>query len=326
MPVRPAWLLLFTVPTACAFVRPPSGVFLPASSHRASASNSNGALLSLSRTAEAEKNPGAIGVGRPVEDVHGALSDALWNVNYIMNPEFWHAPTTPAVLKSFYEETLTTGALAKESTIPEAGLGLFAARDLEKGTIVALYPTHTLGINFFNGGSEWVALDSDDQDYFMAASENDEPNYSLFLLGNRKEEAEFDEAMIVDCNPNRPDLAGWMAHRINDGATVLSNDERGALLYLKQSVEKQNVVIAPYGPSPLLAAFTTRDVEEGEELFTSYGLSYWWDASFPKNEWVEKTDTIKSKEKLLFEKYLYYSQAGLYQREADALATIFDEL
>ena len=86
-------------------------------------------------------------------------------------------------------------------------------------------------------------------------------------------------------------------------------------------------MISPWGYTPLLAAFVTKDIKEGEEIFTSYGLSYWLDASFPNNdECVEKTDRIKKHERLLFEQYLYYSRAGLFSKEANALQTIFDEL
>ena len=331
MPTQPALLfsLIFAIPTACAFVGPHAGGFLPASSHQTSTWSNLASSLSTTTTAAAaaaEEAGGVVEGRRSVKDVHTALSDALWNVNYLMDPEFWSASATPDVLQSFHAE-MASSVVTKASTIQAAGQGLFAARDIKAGSIATLCPTHTMGINFFDGGSEWVALDTDDQDYFMAASENDAPNYSLFLLGNRPEEAEFDGAMIVDCNPNRPDRTGWMAHRINDGAQILTNDESGVLEYLKKTRRRQNTVISPWGPTPLLAAFVTRDIKEGEEMFTSYGLSYWLDASFPnKDEWVEKTDRIKMQERLLFEQCLHYSRAGLFSKEANALQTIFDEL
>ena len=326
--LAPLFSLLFTPLTACAFVWPHAGVFLPPSSHQTSTWSNLASSLSTTAAAAAaaaaEEADGFVEGRRSAKDVQGALSNALWNVNYLMDPEFGSTPSTPETLRSFFESLASV--ITKESTIQGAGQGLFAARDINAGSIVTLYPVHTMGINFFSGGSEWVALDDDDQDYFMAASEHDAPNYSLFLLGNRPEEAEFDGAMIVDCNPNRPDRTGWMAHRMNDGAQILSNDESGVLEYMDQSLKKQNAVIAPWGPSPLLAAFATKDIEEGEEIFTSYGLSYWLDTYFPnKDEWVEKTDRIKKHERLLFEQYLYYSHAGLFPKESNALQTIFDE-
>ena len=323
MPIQPALLfpLIFAItPTACAFV---GGGFLRQTS---TWSNLASSLSTTTTAAVAEEADGVVEGSRSVKDVHAALSDALWNVNYLMDPEFWRSAATPDVLRSFHAE-MASSVVTKASTIKAAGQGLFAARDIKAGSIVTLYPAHIMGINFFDGGSEWVALDTDDQDYFMAASENDAPNYSLFLLGNRPEEAAFDGKMIVDCNPNRPDRAGWMAHRINDGARILTNDESGVLEYLHKSLKKQNAVVAPWGPSPLLAAFATKDMKEGEEIFISYGLAYWLDASVPnKDEWVAKTDQIKTHERRLFEQYFYYSQAGLFSKEANVLQAIFDEL
>lgn len=316
-------LIFAIIPTACAFVGPHAGGFLLQTSTR---SNLASSLSTTTTAAVAEEADGVVEGSRSVKDVHAALSDALWNVNYLMDPEFWRSAATPDVLRSFHAE-MASSVVTKASTIKAAGQGLFAARDIKAGSIVTLYPAHIMGINFFDGGSEWVALDTDDQDYFMAASENDAPNYSLFLLGNRPEEAAFDGTMIVDCNPNRPDRTGWMAHRINDGARILTNDESGVEEYLHKSLGKQNAVIAPWGPSPLLAAFATKDVKEGEEIFISYGVSYWLDASVPnKDEWVERSDRIKQHERLLFEQYFYYSQAGLFSKEANALQAIFDEL
>ena len=225
MPTQSALLfrLLFAIPAACAFVGPHAGGFLPASSHQTSTWSNLASSLSTTTTAAAaaaaaEEADGVVEGRRSMKDVHAALSDALWNMNYLMDPEFWSASTTPDVLRSFHAE-MASSVVTKASTIQAAGQGLFAARDIKAGSIATLYPIHTMGVNFFDGGSEWVALERDDQDYFVAASENDAPNYSLFLLGNRPEEAEFDGAMIVDCNPNRPDrTAGWrtesmMEHR-----------------------------------------------------------------------------------------------------------------
>lgn len=259
-----------------------------------------------------------------IDELQDALSNALCNTNYIMHPAFWQTETD-AALQSFYQSLLDS-VKTKTSTIPGAGLGLFAARDIEAGSIVSFYPVHTMGCNLFRGGSEWVALDDTDQEYSMSTVEHNGPNYALYLLGNRPPEAEYDGTMIVDCNPNRPDIPGWIAHRINDGAIIEENTERGILSYLEKSMQKQNVVISPWGPSPLLAAFTTKDICKGEELFTSYGVSYWLDATFSEQEWQKKTDAIKEKEKLLFECYLYYAKSGSYQREADALQAVFDSL
>ena len=77
-------------------------------------------------------------------------------------------------------------------------------------------------------------------------------------------------------NPNQSDSnGGWIGHYINDGATVSTNSEVGMLDYYSASRQCKNCVHIPFGPAPLIATVTTRKVNKGEELFTSYGCLYW---------------------------------------------------
>ena len=153
MPTTPSALfpLLFAFATSCCPFSRPCAAFSPVSMQTAGAR----VALSLSTVAEKADDGAVDGKGRSNEGVHAALSDALWNVNYIMSPEFWKASTTPAVLQLFYEKTLATNGRTKESTIPQAGRGLFAARDLKAGSIVALYPVHTNGNKSL---SRWIRM------------------------------------------------------------------------------------------------------------------------------------------------------------------------
>jgi hypothetical protein len=77
----------------------------------------------------------------------------------------------------------------------------------------------------------------------------------------------------VDGAADRFSSVGFDSHRINDGATVLSNTESGALSYYRASRNAANCAHVPFGPSPLLATVTTRKVQRGEELLTTYGCS-----------------------------------------------------
>jgi hypothetical protein len=65
-------------------------------------------------------------------------------------------------------------------------------------------------------------------------------------------------------------------------------------------------VSIPFGPAPICAAVTIQDVYEGDELFVSYGYSYWMDAlGLPdEEEWTEKTDEILSNEERVFEEIM----------------------
>jgi hypothetical protein len=167
------------------------------------------------------------------------------------------------------------------------------------------------------GSSLWItSTDPIDQDYFFPAVDQEEeqqqrtrPNYSVCLLGTRPPEHEFWRcgfSPFVDANPNRRLIVGkeydqekggggpWQGQLVNDGAALLttvggdgtatststsSTTERAIVEYLHASLQAANCALIPFGPSPLLAVATTRPVQKGEELFLSYGVSYWLDAA-----------------------------------------------
>ena len=173
-----------------------------------------------------------------------------------------------------------------ESSIVGAGMGLFAQRDIPGGTIIAFYPVHGMGMDLSNDEesedfSIFIGLDPTDQQYFDLTS-NDDYLQEYLVLGNRTlgtaglAQVVSDMSLLVDINPNRICHPPWIGHFINDGATLEINSEQGIMDYNQQSQEAKNCIHAvPFGPLPIMASVTTRDVKEGEELFASYGGSYW---------------------------------------------------
>jgi hypothetical protein len=101
-----------------------------------------------------------------------------------------------------------------------------------------------------------------------------------------------DDVLFVDVNPNRPVTLGWQSHLINDGATVETNNESGVLNYYEKSRRAKNCVHVPFGPAPILATVTSRKVKKGQELFTTYGCTYWLDALLGVDE--ESTDITQA--------------------------------
>ena len=83
--------------------------------------------------------------------------------------------------------------------------------------------------------------------------------------------------VYVDANPTRPHVPGWMAHLANDCAVVGADaTEAEILAYYATCEQKANCAMLPFGAAaPVMALVTTRDVEDGEELLTAYGHSYW---------------------------------------------------
>lgn len=168
----------------------------------------------------------------------------------------------------------------RESSISGAGKGIFAKQDIKPGVIVGFYPVHGIGVDFDDVSSICFGATLKDQEYFDDDTADErQANYIQYLIGSRRlGEADFgtDTTLFVNVNPSHSDSnGGWIGHYINDGATVSTNSEVGMLDYYAASRQTKNCVHIPFGPAPLIATVTTRKVNKGEELFTSYGCLYW---------------------------------------------------
>ena len=193
----------------------------------------------------------------------------------------------------------------RESSLPAgAGLGLFATSGIRSGTIITFYPVHSIGIVDADGGQvrrvsmdastgltrERGGADDDDRDDDDDDDDDDE-SYLLHVFGSRplmgadvsRDLGGSSIFVDVDVAPRMGEdgaevatiasSRGFDGHRVNDGATVLSNDERGALDYYRASRAAKNCVHVPFGPSPLLALVSTKKIRRGDELLTTYGCS-----------------------------------------------------
>ena len=157
---------------------------------------------------------------------------------------------------------------------PTAGTGLFAARDLPAGTLVALYPAHAIGC-----GEQNVFYDTN-RDYFKKQTSSGSLRpYRQSVLGDRSlfgvANDQIEDPFFIDANPEQALVDGWTAHLVNDGAVCAAGDEASVVRYYEASLVRRNCLIVPVGPAPLMGYATTRDVEAGEELLTTYGAEYW---------------------------------------------------
>lgn len=190
--------------------------------------------------------------------------------------------------------------VCRESSIPGAGQGIFALRNIKAGCVVGFYPVHGIGVDFEDASSVCIGATLEDQQHFdeMDTDEEAGNNYIQYLIGSRRiGAADFgdDGKLFVNVNPSRTDgTGGWIGHYINDGATVATNSEKGMLDYYSDSLRRKNCVHVPFGPAPLIATVTTRKVKKGEELFTSYGCLYWIEAMLQQGEiCADVTDAVQ---------------------------------
>lgn len=263
-----------------------------------------------------------------VDGVCDILGQALMQSQVLQHHtnDVLHDPTKPNLSRLFLD--LQQSVYPQISTINNAGRGLFASRDFGRGEIVSLYPVHSVGVVI---GDEFrAATSTDDQHYFEERSY--ETGYRINLIGNRLFPGGFkfdgtQQVPYIDTNPDNPDRPGWMAHLINDCATVSVNGENMAektiLKYYETVSQRCNCLIVPFGPAPLCAAVTTQTVAKGEELFLSYGHKYW--SAAERNILTER---IQAAQDAVYDQIMAAMDAveASYRQEALELGEIFDLL
>ena len=74
-----------------------------------------------------------------------AVAGRFWFAAPVSSPHF---VLVVLLLLEQMMQTCRDSVEISDSTIPGAGRGLFASRDIAKGTIIALYPIHSLGCQF----------------------------------------------------------------------------------------------------------------------------------------------------------------------------------
>ena len=260
---------------------------------------------------------------------HQAIQSALLQIDEIHKQESL----------SLFFQTIDKIVETKPSLIAGAGMGLFAKKNIKSGTIVSFYPVHAIGVDF---GESSVCLASSDarQGYFQGDSINSindatgtdggawNGSYLQYIIGSRPlagrcvADVFGGDALFVDVDPNGIDRVGWKGHYVNDGAVVEACDEANIVQYYQQSRRLKNCVHVPFGPCPILAVVATRKVQKGEELFTTYGGSYWLEKLMPGMD-VDVTDAIRH-EGLGVAKDIFVSMQSIsltYQREAGMLSS-----
>ena len=162
-----------------------------------------------------------------------------------------------------------------ESTIPDAGRGVFASCDLVAGDLVTLYPGDAIRIDATLFGYNHVSCCSAAEDGALVI-----PDASLL---SRARDYEIEVATPTH-DADRPPLTAllgdplqvnepaYLGHMLNDAAVC--STELMADVYAAESARTRNV--EPVGIEGChLAILATRNVRQGEELFLTYGAPYW---------------------------------------------------
>lgn len=162
------------------------------------------------------------------------------------------------------------------------GSGVFATKAIPANVVVSFYPvdavhnTHTGYVTIYNRDDGLDLVVGSD---FLTQVAND---YTFRLDPKRN--------LSIIANPQRRTKNTLLGHLINDGATdvfagtcVTQLCKKPALLhrlilqYLKETTTYRNCRFHPTANRRLISIVTTRAIEPGEELFVSYGTTYWFE-------------------------------------------------
>jgi len=172
--------------------------------------------------------------------------------------------------------------------------------------MVTLYPVHRVLQSLGDGRGAACLAEDVDEAYFRPTKQISQEELTYRQIAYRQTYSHPDpsrpETFQVDANPSRPDLQGWLGHRINDGATLApgSSSDEEVLQYYKESAARRNLCAVALCV-PLIGFVTTRDVPKGSELFATYGHGYWLQADIPCSEAVEEALQIPAKESVMWQ-------------------------
>lgn len=152
----------------------------------------------------------------------------------------------------------------RPSTIPGAGRGLFAKKNIKANTIIGFYPCHALGVDRSNSNNKsdddvddtaFFAWGEEHQEYFQAHDPSMSPSPYLLCTdqplfvrpsllqmfsssttttssSENKEQQQPQKLLYLNVNPNANAAPNnnnnhcWVSHMINDGATIIADDTR----------------------------------------------------------------------------------------------------
>lgn len=178
----------------------------------------------------------------------------------------------------------------KPSHIPGAGMGLFAAKDIKKDTMV----THYEGKKITRG--EYNALHAKNEHWYMFTM----PDCARERIQYKEcQEDENKKKNNPECKePDYPYLDGNREHygsKVNFAPAKING----------KPTKLQNVHFLKHCEDPYIRLYATRDIKKGEELYVSYGSIYnyhFMEFLDVQNFFLEKSGLkLKPKEKFTFE-------------------------
>jgi hypothetical protein len=194
-----------------------------------------------------------------------------------------------SMLRTRLQNLRLNRCLVGPSTIPGAGNGLFAGRDILDGELITLYPgdclllwnktvgdlSEDVGVMF---GSHVKGLDRDPS----RVTTDEARSYEL--------EVRIGRSIVAD--PLLADDPAYLGHFINDGSTLFDWKNSSRTVYSRESYNLHNAAFFVMEGCHY-ATIATKNIPKGQEIFVSYGEGYWLSRSHGKRaEQVEAVGEV----------------------------------
>ena len=157
------------------------------------------------------------------------------------------------------------------STVPDAGTGLFATRNIRAGELITLYPGDAL--LYWKDGRD-TSSSRTCSGVVFGAHIPDEQRDAERVTSESARQYEVCASSTLSCvgDPRRDDNPAYLGHFANDGSVCASVEAVDAYRKATRVVQNADHVTLE---GCQLATQATRDISTGDEIFVSYGEGYW---------------------------------------------------
>ncbi len=166
------------------------------------------------------------------------------------------------------------------STIPNAGYGLFASRDIKDGELITLYP----GDAVFSFDEQVVGDEGEEKSSagppirsIMFGAHTKPEHWEINRVLSHEARGYEMEISAYTSIVGDPSLgfsdAAYTGHFANDGGYLTDFDDAGRQAYRKETLERYNAANFVFEGAHM-GTVATKAIKKGSEVFLSYGVSF----------------------------------------------------
>jgi hypothetical protein len=169
-----------------------------------------------------------------------------------------------ALLRGRLPDLLISRTRLGESSIPSAGRGLFATRNIAAAELLTLFP-----------GDALLFREHDLAEITGVLYGKDATGDPLTSDESREFELRVSAKHSIVGDPKLDEDKAYLAHFANDGWALRGSSSEERMEYSRKSALACNAFFQLIEPECHMGLFAIRDIKVGEEVFVSYTSGYW---------------------------------------------------